>query len=145
MSAQCQMYGMISGAHGSTSNWWELYPLNRKVIEALPEEDEFPPLIQDMFKVPAGPENSSSILYRKQIIHFGASFNHFDSSYEEWVEKFEALLRKLYWHDAVIHLEMELFGVFELQWKASLDSIRNFGLENPEPVQDWSFKKIIRD
>ena len=145
MSAECQLYGKISGAHGGTSNWWELYPINRKVIESLPNEDEFPPLVRDMFKLPTSPEQNSPILYRNQVIHFGASFNHFDVAYDDWLKKFESLLSKLYWYEAVVHIEMELFGAFEFHWKATLESIRNFGIENPEPVNKWDFRKIKRD
>ena len=146
MSAECQLYGKISGAHGSTLNWWELYPLNCKVIEKLPDQDTYPPLIRDMFKCPTPPFNRNNpILYRNQIIHFGASFNHFNTGYEDWLIKFEALLKQMYWYKAIVHLEMEMFGNFEFKWEASSNSIIKFGLEKPEPVTDWKFERVIKN
>ena len=41
MSEESLVYGCILGIHGSTSNWYGVYPLNQAVVGALPTEDDY--------------------------------------------------------------------------------------------------------
>lgn len=49
MSEESPVYGCIVGTHGSTADWYGLYPLNRAVVDALPVEDDYPPLARGVF------------------------------------------------------------------------------------------------
>ena len=118
MGQQSIVYGKIVGSRfnygGNTNlnNDPQLYSkLNRLVIDQLPATDEYPQLTREMFNLP------SLSSYKNQILVFGASFKNLEGEWVDWVVKFENLLRKLYWDEAVVHLDMELYGERTFRWK----------------------------
>ncbi len=49
----------------------------------------------------------------------------------EWLGKFEIILERLYWYDAIIHLESEYFKTHIYKWESN--AIGNTALHNPLP------------
>src|SRR5262245_48048466 len=100
MGFQLTVYGKIDGIQSLSER-------NALVLDSLPEQDEWPWLVKRMFTMPAPwPQGT----YRSQCIHFGATFKDDPSDpsrFFEWIEKFEGLLKKLYWISANLHLERE--------------------------------------
>jgi hypothetical protein len=142
VSEEATVYGCIMGMHGSTANWYGLYPLNRAVIEGLPEGDDYPPLTRSLFTVPMDYGKPGGGFYRRQIIHFGASFNHLSDFWHIWLTKFEALLRRLYWVEAHLHLDIELYGQHAYAWRALSTP---FFLDPPALTTEWHFQGGPRD
>ena len=138
MSHETILYGRINGSHGTTDNWYDLYKLNKNVIDNLPNEDDFPCIIKSMFISPlttAGPT-----FHRNQIITFGASFKNFDDlDHRLWISKFESLLKRMYWLDVIAHFDIELFGKHEHRWTATEAAIKEMRTLNPKPITDWVY------
>ena len=73
-------------------------------------------LYQEMFSLP-----SDSLLggeHYTDVLHFGASYKAIEYEWEQWIEHFEALLSKMYWVSATVHLETELSGTHTFNWYA---------------------------
>ena len=96
---------------------------NLAALDALPSGEGWPFLGREMFSFCGEPEQG---LYHTQIIHFGASYAAVEYEWSLWVQHFEALLRRLYWSSAVVHLETELNGAHTFRWET--DS----GCQSPE-------------
>src|SRR5262249_32644835 len=138
MGMESIVYGRIEGASYRGNNYRRLQDLNRAVIESLPEEDDWPFLTRHLFALP-GPWPHGG-LYRCQVIHFGGSFKGLEDDWRRWRDKFEALLRRLYWFSVRLHLETEARGRYEFAWlpdQAALDAM--FTTDTPSPVSSWTF------
>lgn len=137
MTQQSIVYGFIQGAEWMHSDIRKLDRLNRQIIAALPEKDRFPYLTRAMFAIPGDePEQGT---YRSQIIHFAASMKEVEREWKKWLEKFEALLRKLYWFNAKVHLRAEVIGDFEYEWTVDANQIVHFLQDAPKPPTNWFF------
>jgi hypothetical protein len=83
-----------------------LWESNRHVIHSLPDgNDGWPPLYRRMFSFSqAGSKFVGPIItsYRGSVIYFGGSFSSIFNEWEQWLDKFEGLLRRLYWEHAVV-------------------------------------------
>jgi hypothetical protein len=77
--------------------------------------------------------------FRGRVIHFGGSFSKLYLNWPEWLEKFESLLRRLYWEHAVVVLVTELIGHHTYRWDATLKATELFSAKPPVPVGDWEF------
>ncbi|MDQ7985768.1 hypothetical protein QYS36_12565 [Pseudomonas sp. G34] len=99
--------------------------LNKQVLDALPSGDAWPFLGREMFSCCQQP---GSGLYQTQVIHFGASYQTIEYEWKLWVAEFEALLKRLYWASAVVHLETELSGTHTFRWEAESEN----GLHSPQ-------------
>lgn len=109
---------------------------NLQAISALPEEDTWPFLSRSMF---SSSRNSIQTTYKSQIIHFGASFKEIEWAWEEWLMKFEALLRKMYWDEVHLHLISEAWNAssFHYIWKD--DDEKAIYPDHADPVDRWTF------
>ncbi len=136
MSEQGTLYGCIFGSglilsrHNS-----EIFRLNKAAVEALPDKQDWKQtvLVRGIFHVP---DPDTEYFYRLQMIHFGTAINHLDLYWEIWLNQFEALLRRLYWFEAHVHMEAENYGEHSYHWEANIDPMR---LEPPEPIREWEF------
>lgn len=139
MGHESIIYGYIKGSmlKGGTPRSYDLHPLNRAVINTLPKTDQWPFFTRSMFSYPGNDVVSGR--YRRQIIHFGASLKQVESDWEEWLSKFESLLKRLYWQEAKLHLETELVGNHTYIW------VGKFDMTNPyyqvyAPTTEWTFE-----
>lgn len=116
---------------------------NIKALKALPDTDSFPWIHRKMFHS----QNPTNIegTYRKQVILFGASYKSVEYDWPEWLEKFENILRQLFWTSATIHLKTELVGNHTYEWDIPIDQIFNLDAEHPMPITSWEFKGGPRD
>ncbi len=74
-----------------------------------------PFLCGDMFTLPG--MDAISGAYHTQVIHFGASYRAVEYEWELWMQKFEDLLKQMYWVSATVHLETELSGKHTFSWE----------------------------
>lgn len=125
--------GHSSEVHGYILGDGDYAEHNRARIAALPENDTWPYLTRDLFAIPR-PEHS----YESHLISFGTVYNGVESAWEAWLGKFEALLRTLYWSDAHVYLQTELWGSHHYVWKSvrSAEEV-NEGISGP--VHTWAF------
>ena len=126
-------------ASGDEENRRLLLEANRRVIESLPTNDEWPPLLCGMFSFPPDGRRSPGT-YRSRVIHFGGSFREIWREWDAWLYKFEELLRRLYWESASVHLTTELIGHHSYFWHATTEAEAGFTASPPQPVQEWKFE-----
>ena len=88
---------------------------NHGVLAELPAGELWPFLGRQMFSFC---ETPGAGLYQTQVIHFGASYGAIEYEWNLWIEAFEALLKRLYWASAVVHLETELNGMHTFRWES---------------------------
>ena len=126
---------------------------NSRVVRSLPRADPWPPLYRRMFSFSpeeSGGGNGNADLdgyptstYRGRVIYFGGSFSSLYREWDQWLDKFEGLLRRLYWEHAVVVLETGGMGHYVYRWDASRDRdaiIDNFTFKSaPAPVRSWTF------
>lgn len=132
------VYGRISGATWKTKDYYKLHRYNREVLDSLPETDaEYPWLNRSMFSIP----NEQGV-YRDQVITFGASYKTLEYEWHIWMDRFEELLKKLFWFDVTIHAEFEIMGKYQYHWEINHDLLgdTNWYKEIPEPVTEWKFE-----
>lgn len=89
--------------------------INRQVLGQLPVGEAWPFLGREMFSFCQQPGDG---LYQTQVIHFGASYRAVEYEWSLWIKDFEALLKRLYWASAVVHLETELNGTHTFRWES---------------------------
>ena len=131
------VYGNIIGPPRYTGYGQELHSKNKSVIESLTiDEDQWPWIDRGMFLV-QDPENAK--MYRDQVIVFGASYKRVEDGWEEWLMKFESILKQLYWISATIHVDSELEGEFTYQWIYDSSQTDNFAGDTRNPTSMWSF------
>ena len=88
---------------------------NHGVLAELPAGELWPFLGREMFSFCEAP---GAGLYQTQVIHFGASYGAIEYEWNLWIEAFEALLKRLYWASAVVHLDTELKGCHTFRWES---------------------------
>lgn len=137
MTQQSILYGYIQGAEWMSSDLHKLHRMNRQIIGALPENDAFPYLTRAMFSIPGDEPPQGT--YRSQIIHFAASMKEVELEWKKWLEKFEAMLRKLYWFSAMVHLRAEVLGDYDYEWTVDANQIVNYLKDDPKPPTNWFF------
>ncbi len=92
---------------------------NLAAVQALPQGEAWPFIGREMFSFCRDEDLG---LYQTQVIHFGASYRAVEYEWALWVQRFEALLKQLYWTSAVVHLETELNGTHTFRWETETGS-----------------------
>ena len=72
-------------------------------------------------------------------LHLALLTNLLKLNWSDWLDKFESILKKLYWMSATIHLETELVGNHTYEWLIDVKELDRFLLKDPEPVTSWAF------
>jgi hypothetical protein len=139
------LYGCIYGAQGGSSQgraWTDLFLRNKEAIDALPLQTETRPLAPHMFTVPL--DWGSETFWKRQPIHFAASFNNFDfdGEWPLWLDRFEGLLRRMFWWEAHLHVHSEMCGRRHYAWKMTAG---DFDADPPAPVTAWTLSGNPRD
>lgn len=130
------VYGRIIGESWN-NDYHKLMRLNKNIIKGLPANyDNFPWITRNMF---SAPDPDQDHIYCSQAIAFGASYKSVEHEWDEWLDRFEAILKQLYWSSAIIHLETELVGDHKYEWLADLIQPDNWISENPQPTTIWTF------
>lgn len=132
------IYGHICGAFGKTDDYYKLYELNKNIINSLPEIDDsgYPWINRSMFSIP-----NEQGLFRDQIITFGASYKTLEYKWHTWLEKFEEILKQLYWFNVTIHVEFEVLGNYTYEWEIDTDQImQKWHKEKSEPIVSWKYQ-----
>jgi hypothetical protein len=130
------IYGQITGPSWKTKDYYKLHRLNQEVIGALPKLDnDFPWINQSMFNIP----NEQGV-FRDQIITFGASYKTLEYEWHLWLEKFEAILQKLYWLNTNIYAKFEVMGSYEYHWSLSREEQSRCLFDAPIPIENWIFE-----
>jgi hypothetical protein len=139
VSHEAILYGHVVGATGrpGTAGYFDLHARNRAALNLLPRIDDWPWLVRGMFALPAGRPQGT---FRSQVIHFGASIKDDPLNrglWDEWLGKFESLLRRLYWWSAVVHIstDFELDRAFE--WLPTDAAMAGMRADPPQPVGEW--------
>ncbi|OEC35310.1 hypothetical protein SAMN05216600_10515 [Pseudomonas cuatrocienegasensis] len=124
MESESLVYGCIRDWPGDdTEQSRQRRASNRAVLAQLPEDELGPLLGREMFSVPAA---ARDVQAQSQVIHFGASYQAVEYEWSLWIQQFEALLKRLYWVSAVVHLETELNGTHTFRWES------DNGLHSPD-------------
>lgn len=93
--------------------------VNQTVMAQLPSVDDWPLLSREMFSMAVmGSDLSDS---NTHVVHFGSSYKSIEYEWEQWINSFEAMLKKMYWVSATVHLETELNGRHTFTWEAAND------------------------
>ena len=119
MDQESIVYGCIKDIPDNT-RYAERTIANREAMLSLPTADEWPFICQEMFAIPQN--NVLNNNYQTEVMHFGASYKAVEHEWDQWIAQFEALLSKMYWVSATVHLETELSGTHTFTWEANGNS-----------------------
>jgi hypothetical protein len=114
---------------------------NEKVLGALPDADQWPPLCRPMFAW--APSDAPMIVYKNRLIHLAASLKQMDFELREWLDKFEGLLRRLYWESAYIRFEAAYIGKHEFTWRPTEAWVKELCKGRLTPISEWSFSSTM--
>ena len=92
---------------------------NWAAIQRLPEEDRWPFLTRGMFSRSPEVQADGPLVttYRGRVLFFGGSFSSLHDDIDEWLAKFEALLRQLSWEHASVQVITEWVGHYHYHWE----------------------------
>lgn len=118
MDQESVVYGCIKDTLFSASGE-ELHrhrEVNRGVMQSLPSAEEWPLLSRDMFSMPVNYGAYDQIT--TDVLHFGSAYRAVEYEWERWLKTFEAMLQRMYWVSATVHLDTEFNGVHTFTWEA---------------------------
>ena len=139
MSHEAILYGRIVGAtRRPGTDYFTLHERNRAVLNRFRRQDDWPWLVRGMFALPAGHPQGT---FRRQVIHFGASIKDAPENrgiWDEWLGKYEALLRRLYWWSSVVHLATDFEPDRVFEWRPTEEAMAGLRADPPQPVCEWT-------
>jgi hypothetical protein len=89
---------------------------NRDAMMSLPSIEDWPLLSREMFSLPVQVTEIDDV--HTDVIHFGTSYKGVEYEWQQWLDKFENMLKGMYWVSATVHLETELNGLHTFTWEA---------------------------
>ena len=113
---------------------------NDGVLAGLPSDDPWPPLCRSLFSV-TGDNMMHGAFRGQRLIHFAGHFNHLLSHLGEWLDKFEHLLRRLYWVDAEVLLLHAWSGPpLVVRYSVLPETIESYTSDAPRPPRTWELR-----
>ncbi len=113
------VYGVIEDvllANASPEEMRNHRDVNRGAMLGLPGLDEWPQFLnREMFAPPGGVVELGAT--STDVVHFGAAYRAVEYEWESWLSEFEALLRRMYWVTAKVHLQTPHSGVHTFVWE----------------------------
>ena len=110
---------------------------NDAVLDTLPSDDAWPPLCRSLFST-TGADSLHGSFRGRRLIHFAGHFNHFGDHLSTWLDKFEPLLRRLYW------LRVEIFLLHSwgnpplcLRYSILPGTVEVYSSPEPRPPDAW--------
>lgn len=140
MDQESIVYGCIKDIPGGHSLAARMRA-NREAMLSLPSADEWPFLSQEMFAIPQ--LDAANANYQTEVMHFGASYKAVEYEWDQWIAQFEALLSKMYWVSATVHLETELSGTHTFTWESEGD-FHKPGSGDMRVRCEWSHEGALR-
>lgn len=146
MSHEAFVYGVIiCPLHRRSDKNRILKIRNEETIRQLPEDEDWPWFDKSVFSLPAPYPKGT---FRHQVIHFGFSMKDDPRNYKEdsyysgkmWnalINKFENILRQLYWSCVRLHFESDFEPTKEYTWIPSEQDRAIMLSANPEPIKEW--------
>lgn len=137
MNPESVVYGCITDTlYSSNGGDAELHrDNNRKVLMSLPSVEGWPLLSREMFSMPVQLTDLDEV--QTDVMHFGSSYKAVEYEWEQWISRFEEVLKSMYWVSATVHLETELNGRHTFTWEAE----ESYHEPNDEPLSarcEWS-------
>ncbi|MGJ8685118.1 MAG: hypothetical protein ACSHWW_10870 [Nonlabens sp.] len=121
---------------------------NQNIIENLPLQSEWPPLVRKMFAITDNSDfnhEGPNFAYGGRLIHFGANLKSVEYEWKEWKVKFEKLLSELIWSHAEVHFVTEYTEVQTFQWcinSSKLLKENKREITNPIERKFWDYEGI---
>ncbi len=109
--------------------------VNREAMASLPSADSWPLLCREMFT--SSSQLAGDISQHTEIVHFGAPYQGIEYEWQLWIEQFEALLHKMYWVSAYVHLETEMSGVHSFIWESINAEYHSPGSDDIQLRCEW--------
>lgn len=139
MDQESIVYGCIKDVAQLPSEHQRLR-VNREAMLTLPHADDWPFLSQEMFSIPQVEVRAG--YYQTEVMHFGASYKAVEYEWDQWINQFEALLSKMYWVSATVHLETELSGIHTFVWEAT-ENYHRPGSRHIQVRCEWSHEGAL--
>ena len=89
---------------------------NQLVTASLPASEDWPLLCKEMFSSPQRAVDLGAC--QTDVIHFGSSYKGVEHEWSTWLKEFEALLDKMFWASATVHLQTAFSGSHTFVWQA---------------------------
>lgn len=93
--------------------------VNRRVLASLPAAEDWPLISREMFAHPANAIVVDDL--HTDVVPFGNSYRGVEYEWEQWLRRFEAILQKMFWVSATVHLETEMSSVHTFTWSTDGD------------------------
>ena len=118
MDQESVVYGCIKDTvYSDESQQFQLRrEANKQVMQELPSIEDWPLLSREMFSMPELAMDLDDS--NTNVVHFGTSYKAVEYEWEEWIGKFESMLKKMYWVSATVHLDTEFNGRHTFVWEA---------------------------
>lgn len=140
MSATLTIHGAIFTPYYMKDDGHYLVEANKKVINALQKDTIFPEISGLIFAF-SDPEATQ----REQCIHFGTSYKQYEDEIEQWLQNFEAILGRLFWHKAYLQLDVEMYTSALYRYEAKNYHETVLEVDEPQPPTTWTVQGALRD
>ncbi len=112
---------------------------NRATIKRQPSRDVWPPMHEEFFSFSS--EDYSHGSEDGRIVFFGGKFVNLELKKEEWLEKFESVLKEMVWLSAVAYLQSETSGLEILKWAPTESQALALVSEPLAEIAQWNFSR----